>query len=74
MASTKAFYSQIAAGILLAAAIAAEVGGRVADALLLALRELPAAMTEVLGRRPPSPRRPIASRRPSATGRWWATA
>jgi glucosamine--fructose-6-phosphate aminotransferase (isomerizing) len=52
VASTKAFYSQIAAGILLAAAIAAEVGGRVADGLLRALRELPAAMTEVLARRP----------------------
>ena len=52
VASTKAFYSQIAAGILLAAAIATEVGGRVADGLLRALRELPAAMTEVLARRP----------------------
>ncbi len=52
VASTKAFYSQVAAGILLAAAIAAEVGGRVDAGLLRALRELPAAMTEVLARRP----------------------
>jgi glucosamine--fructose-6-phosphate aminotransferase (isomerizing) len=52
VASTKAFYSQIAAGILLAAAIAAEVGGKVDAGLLRALRELPAAMTEVLARRP----------------------
>jgi glutamine---fructose-6-phosphate transaminase (isomerizing) len=52
VASTKAFYSQIAAGILLAAAIAGEVGGKVDAGLLQALRELPAAMTEVLARRP----------------------
>jgi glucosamine--fructose-6-phosphate aminotransferase (isomerizing) len=74
VASTKAFYSQIAAGFLLAAAIAGEVGGKVDAGLLQALRELPAAMTEVLARRPPSPRRPTAWPRPSATGRWSATA
>jgi glucosamine--fructose-6-phosphate aminotransferase (isomerizing) len=52
VASTKAFYSQVAAGVLLAAAISEEVGGRVDQALLRALRDLPDAMTEVIGRRP----------------------
>ncbi len=51
VASTKAFYSQIAAGLLLAAAIAGEVGGHVDQALLAALRGLPTAMGEVLDRR-----------------------
>ena len=51
VASTKAFYSQIAAGFLLAAAIADEVGGKVDQGLLQALRELPTAMTEVVARR-----------------------
>jgi glucosamine--fructose-6-phosphate aminotransferase (isomerizing) len=51
VASTKAFYSQIAAGFLLAAAIADEVGGKVDQSLLQALREVPAAMTEVVARR-----------------------
>ncbi len=57
VASTKAFYSQVAAGFLLAFALAAELGAD-SDAdrderhrMLIALRELPAAMTEVLGRR-----------------------
>jgi glucosamine--fructose-6-phosphate aminotransferase (isomerizing) len=52
VASTKAFYSQIAAGVLLAAAIAAETGGEVDQGLLRALRDLPAAMAEVVARRP----------------------
>jgi glucosamine--fructose-6-phosphate aminotransferase (isomerizing) len=51
VASTKAFYSQIAAGLLLAAAISDEVGGSVDPALLAALRDLPEAMSEVLARR-----------------------
>ncbi len=54
VASTKAFYAQIAAGFLLAAAIAAEVAPETAgghDSLLRALRGLPAALTEVLSRR-----------------------
>ena len=46
VASTKAFYSQIAAGVLLAAAIAAEVGGEVPQDLLQALRALPTAMAD----------------------------
>ena len=52
VASTKAFYSQVAAGLLLAAAISDEVGGRVDQALLRALRDLPDAMAEVIDRRP----------------------
>jgi glucosamine--fructose-6-phosphate aminotransferase (isomerizing) len=51
VASTKAFYSQIAAGLLLATVIAEEVGGKVDKALLQALRDLPAAMVEVIDRR-----------------------
>jgi glucosamine--fructose-6-phosphate aminotransferase (isomerizing) len=52
VASTKAFYSQVAAGVLLAAAISEEVGGRVDQAVLRALRDLPDAMAEVIERRP----------------------
>src|SRR4029434_5896297 len=52
VASTKAFYAQVAAGFLLAAAVAQEVGGTVDQALLQALRDLPTAMTEVVARRP----------------------
>ncbi len=58
VASTKAFYAMIAAGFLLAFAIAAELGpNSVADGIvqhdvLVALRELPNAMREVLERRP----------------------
>lgn len=51
VASTKAFYAQIAAGFLLAAAIAREVGGAVDPGLLAALRELPTAMEQTLTRR-----------------------
>ena len=51
VASTKAFYSQVAAGLLLAASISDEVGGRVARPCS-ALRDLPDAMAEVIDRRP----------------------
>lgn len=55
VASTKAFYSQIAAGLLLAVAIADEIlGDEGADdrrGLLLGVADLPAAMEVVLGRR-----------------------
>ena len=51
VASTKAFYAQIAAGFLLAWDIAREVGGQPDPALLRALRELPDAMEETLHRR-----------------------
>src|SRR5690606_32778941 len=54
--STKAFYSQVAAGMLLAVAVADAVGATAvgpADrtALLTALRDLPDAMAALLGRR-----------------------
>ncbi len=56
VASTKAFYAQIAAGFLLAVAIAQAVPGTEAGAadrsdLLLGLRDLPAAMEATLARR-----------------------
>ncbi|MBV9936073.1 MAG: SIS domain-containing protein, partial [Actinobacteria bacterium] len=52
--STKAFYAQIAAGVLLAAALADASGGPPADTseLLDSLRVLPDAMETVLGHRP----------------------
>ncbi|MEZ5179338.1 MAG: hypothetical protein R2746_13950 [Acidimicrobiales bacterium] len=57
VASTKAFYAQIAAGFLLAAAIAQEVPGTEdglarRSELLAGLRELPSAMEATLARRP----------------------
>ncbi len=55
VASTKAFYAQIAAGFLLAFAIAAELGASDPEAsheLLVALRELPDAMARVIDLRP----------------------
>jgi len=51
VASTKAFYAQIAAGFLLAWAIAEEVGGDVDPSLVAALRELPTAMEATAARR-----------------------
>jgi glucosamine--fructose-6-phosphate aminotransferase (isomerizing) len=56
VASTKAFYAQIAAGFLMAYAIAAEVRGDALDrdeqdVVLRAVRELPAQMLTVLDRR-----------------------
>ncbi len=51
VASTKAFYAQIAAGFLLAWAIAAEVGGVVDQPLVEALRGLPALMETTLAGR-----------------------
>jgi glucosamine--fructose-6-phosphate aminotransferase (isomerizing) len=55
VASTKAFYAQVAAGALLACAISELHGsgdGRHRHELLASLRELPDAMTEVIARRP----------------------
>ncbi len=56
VASTKAFYSQVAAGCLLAVSLAEEVAGpRGAEArrsLLVALREMPKVLDTVLERRP----------------------
>ncbi|MFL6206836.1 MAG: SIS domain-containing protein [Acidimicrobiales bacterium] len=51
VASTKAFYSQIAAGFLLAWSIAEEVGGAVDPAIVTALRDLPTAMEATVARR-----------------------
>jgi glutamine---fructose-6-phosphate transaminase (isomerizing) len=69
VASTKAFYSQIAAGLLLAAAVAEEVGGHVDQGVLEALRGLPAAMGEVLDRRPTIAE---AAHRLAPAKRYWA--
>jgi glucosamine--fructose-6-phosphate aminotransferase (isomerizing) len=52
VASTKAFYAQIAAGFLLAWAIAGEVGGVVDQPLIEALRQVPALMEATVARRP----------------------
>ena len=55
VASTKAFYAQVAAGFLLSLAIAREIGGakpRLEHELLTGLRDLPAALEEVLSARP----------------------
>lgn len=73
VASTKAFYSQVAAGCLLAAAIAAEVaGGRMPDCarrLLEALRTVPEALEAVLARRDVIAE---AARRLALSRRHWA--
>ena len=55
VASTKAFYAQVAAGFLLSLAIAKEAGGgnsRLEHELLSGLRDLPAALEDVLAARP----------------------
>ena len=72
VASTKAFYAQIAAGYLLALAIADAVGRRDRagdDELLVALRELPLAMEEVLARREEIA---DAAQRHAPSRRYWA--
>ena len=75
VASTKAFYSQVAAGLLLAHAIADEVpGGLRTDAeesqeLLRALRDLPARMEEALGVRTAAAE---AARSFAPSRRYWA--
>ncbi len=51
VASTKAFYAQIAAGLLLGWALAAEVGGNVDPALPEALAALPEALAATVDRR-----------------------
>ena len=71
VASTKAFYAQIAAGFVLARALAAEAGA--ADdggsELLVGLRTLPAAMEEVLRRREDIA---VAAIRHAPSRRYWA--
>jgi glucosamine--fructose-6-phosphate aminotransferase (isomerizing) len=75
VASTKAFYAQLAAGHLLALGLAAELGAiEPADRarhseLLGALRDLPAAMQEVFTRRPAIA---VAAQRHSLSRRSWA--
>jgi glucosamine--fructose-6-phosphate aminotransferase (isomerizing) len=79
VASTKAFYAQIAAGFLLAFAIATEMGtasdgdadgqGKERQAILAALQELPAAMREILERRPAIA---AAAQRHALSRRSWA--
>ncbi len=74
VASTKAFYSQIAAGLLLAIAIGDHMRGEEVDhrsrrALLEAVRQLPNAMQTVLERRPAIR---DAARRFAPSRRYWA--
>ncbi|HSL58600.1 MAG TPA: SIS domain-containing protein [Acidimicrobiales bacterium] len=73
VASTKAFYAQIAAGFLLAMAIAeaagAPDGGGERQRLLAALRDLPTAMAEVVTRRAAIG---AAARRHAPSRRSWA--
>ena len=69
VASTKAFYSQIAAGFLLAWAIAAEVGGKVDAALVEGLRALPAALEATVARRPHIA---AAAQQLAPSNRYWA--
>jgi glucosamine--fructose-6-phosphate aminotransferase (isomerizing) len=72
VASTKAFYSQIAAGLLLAEAIGDEVGrsdGTDSQDLLRALRELPAAMQRTLDLRPEIA---AAAHQVAPSRRYWA--
>jgi glucosamine--fructose-6-phosphate aminotransferase (isomerizing) len=72
VASTKAFYAQIAAGWMLAIAIASEVGGLdelEAHTLLQGLRDLPDAMKTVVGTRPAIA---AVAQRHVLTRRYWA--
>ena len=72
VASTKAFYAQVAAGVLLSCAIADALGtsdSRQRHELLAALRELPDAMRAVLERRPEIA---AAARRFAPPRRYWA--
>lgn len=75
VASTKAFYAQLAAGYLLAFGLATELGAD-SDAdrayrheLLSALRDLPESMTEVFTRRPAIA---VAAQRQALSRRSWA--
>jgi glucosamine--fructose-6-phosphate aminotransferase (isomerizing) len=72
VASTKAFYAQIAAGFLLAVAVADELGATQSDerqALLRSLRDLPSAMTATLELRPQVAE---AARQLAPSRRYWA--
>ncbi|MFN2502811.1 MAG: SIS domain-containing protein, partial [Acidimicrobiales bacterium] len=69
--STKAFYAQVAAGVLLAVALADQLGckSRLTAPLLLGLRRLPEAMQTVLERRPAIA---AAAQRHAPPRRYWA--
>ncbi|MDQ4096310.1 MAG: SIS domain-containing protein, partial [Actinomycetota bacterium] len=69
--STKAFYAQVAAGVLLAVAMAGELGrkGQYPTALLEGLRGLPEAMEQVLARRGAFA---AAAQRHALSRRYWA--
>ncbi|MEM9564927.1 MAG: SIS domain-containing protein, partial [Actinomycetota bacterium] len=74
VASTKAFYSQIAAGFLLADGLAERIPGTAVDedrrqALLDGLRGLPAAMAETVAKRPEIG---VAAARHAPSRRYWA--
>ena len=72
VASTKAFYSQVAAGALLACAITEAAGcgtDQQRHTLLAGLRELPAALRRVLA---PQPEIAEAARRLAPSRRYWA--
>jgi len=72
VASTKAFYAQVAAGVLLACAIAEASGrgdARNRHAILTSLRTLPDAMVQVLATRPAIGE---AARRYAPSKRYWA--
>ena len=72
VASTKAFYAQVAAGVLLACAISEAAGlgtDRRRHDLLTSLRDLPASMTEVIARRDEIA---DAARRFAPFKRYWA--
>jgi glucosamine--fructose-6-phosphate aminotransferase (isomerizing) len=72
VASTKAFYAQVAAGVLLACALAEALGAgdaRERDELLRELRELPDAMAAVIARRDQIAE---AARRFAPPRRYWA--
>ena len=69
VASTKAFYAQIAAGFLLAWSIAEEVGGHVDPKLVAALRDLPSAMEATVARRADIA---MAAQQLAPSKRYWA--
>ncbi len=74
VASTKAFYAQVAAGVVLASALAAEVdpspaGAAARSQLLTGLRALPEAMEEVLATRPAVA---AAAQEVAPSKRYWA--
>ncbi|HEX2062848.1 MAG TPA: SIS domain-containing protein, partial [Acidimicrobiales bacterium] len=72
VASTKAFYAQVAAGILLSVALAEELGcadRRHAHELLEGTRQLPAAMEQVIARREAIA---SAAQRHAPSRRYWA--